>query len=130
MPSTTRSSASSAMALTAPSLGRKAAGRLARVARISPFRAIRYDERRAGPLGTLIAPPYDVLGPEERARYLAESPYNVVHLTLPEDEQRAAGLWRAWQADGVLARDEEAAGWWLEQDYVGPDGVARTRAGL
>src|SRR6202795_142251 len=113
-----------------PSLGPKAAGRLARVARVLPFRAVRYDERSAGPLDRLIAPPYDVLGPEERAGYLAESPYNVVHLTLPDDEVKAATLWRDWQGEGVLVRDEQPALWWLQQDYVGPDGVARTRGGL
>ncbi len=100
------------------------------MARVSRFRAVRYDERSAGPLARLVAPPYDVLGPEQRAHYLAESPYNVVHLTLPDDEQRAASLWRDWQAQGVLARDDEPAVWWLQQDYVGPDGVARTRSGL
>jgi uncharacterized protein (DUF1015 family) len=100
------------------------------MARVKPFRAIRYDEGRAGPLARLVAPPYDVLGPEERARYLAASPYNVVHLTLPDDEARAAGLWREWQDGGVLVRDSEPAAWWLEQDFVGPDGVARSREGL
>jgi uncharacterized protein (DUF1015 family) len=100
------------------------------MARVEPFQAIRYDERRAGPLGSLVAPPYDVLGPEERAGYLAASPYNVVHLTLPDDVGRALSLWRGWQAEGVLARDDEPATWWLEQDYVGPDGVPRTREGL
>jgi uncharacterized protein (DUF1015 family) len=100
------------------------------VARVRPFNAVRYDETKAGPIEELVAPPYDVLGPEERARYLAESPYNVVHLTLPDDEERAAELWRDWLSKGVLARDDEPALWWLEQDYVGPDGVARTRGGL
>jgi len=56
------------------------------VAEIRPFRAVRYDESRAGPLETLVAPPYDVVGPEERLDYLARSPYNVVHLTLPDSE--------------------------------------------
>ena len=100
------------------------------MARAKPFRAVRYAESAAGPLDRLVAPPYDVLGPEERARYLAESPYNVVHLTLPDDEGQAAGLWREWLDDGVLVRDEEPACWWLEQDFVGPDGVERRRGGL
>ncbi len=100
------------------------------MARVSPFRAVRYDERRAGPQAKLVAPPYDVIGPEERARYLAESPYNVVHLTLPDDEAEAARLWADWQRDGVLVREAEPALWWLAQDYVGPDGVARRRDGL
>jgi uncharacterized protein (DUF1015 family) len=100
------------------------------VASVRPFTAVRYDADRAGPLEALIAPPYDVLGPEDRVCYLAASPYNVVHLTLPDDEKRAAELWREWLADGVLTRDREPALRWLEQDYVGPDGVARTRGGL
>ena len=86
------------------------------MARVQILNAVRYDERSAGPLERLIAPPYDVLGPEERERYLAESPYNVVHLTLPDDEERAAGLWRDWLVEGILARDDESALWWLEQD--------------
>jgi uncharacterized protein (DUF1015 family) len=100
------------------------------VPRIEPFRAVRYDERRAGPLESLVAPPYDVLSAEQRAAYLARSPHNVVHLTLPEEEAGAAQLWTDWQREGVLRRDDEPAVWWLSQEYVGPDGVARTRDGL
>jgi uncharacterized protein (DUF1015 family) len=100
------------------------------VARVRPFRAVRYDERRAGPLEDLVAPPYDVLDAEERAGYLAKSPYNVVHLTLPDDESEAARLWAEWQSQGILEREPEAALWWLAQDYTGPDGVARSREGL
>jgi uncharacterized protein (DUF1015 family) len=100
------------------------------VARVRAFRGVRYDGEQAGPLERLVAPPYDVLDDEQRASYLARSPYNVVHLTLPDDEQRAASLWREWLREGVLVRDEEPALWWLEQDFVGPDGVARTRGGL
>ena len=100
------------------------------MAAIKPFRAVNYDERKAGSIASLIAPPYDVIDTEMRARYLAASPYNVVHLTLPDDESTAARTWDSWLADGVLTRDEEPALWWLAQDYVGPDGVARRRDGL
>ncbi|HEY8773754.1 MAG TPA: DUF1015 domain-containing protein [Gaiellaceae bacterium] len=97
---------------------------------VKPFRALRYDERRAGPLDALIAPPYDVISAEERERYAARSPYNVVHLTLPDDESEAARTLAEWKRDGVLARDEQPSLWWLAQDYTGPDGVARRRDGL
>jgi uncharacterized protein (DUF1015 family) len=100
------------------------------MARVKPFCALRYDEAKSGPLETLVAPPYDVLDPAQRDTYLAESPYNVVHLTLPDDEGAAARLWDDWLREGVLVRDMEPACWWLEQDFVGPDGVARTRGGL
>jgi uncharacterized protein (DUF1015 family) len=100
------------------------------VAQVRPFRAVRYDERRAGPLASLVAPPYDVLDAAARDRYLAASPYNVVHLTLADDAWEAAALWSAWRADGILAREDEPACWWLEQAYVGPDGVPRARGAL
>jgi uncharacterized protein (DUF1015 family) len=97
---------------------------------VKPFRAERYDESKAGPLERLVAPPYDVLSPEQRQEYLARSPYNVVHLTLPDDEEQAGRDVTAWREQGVLARDQDPGYWFLSQDYVGPDGVSRTRAGL
>jgi uncharacterized protein (DUF1015 family) len=100
------------------------------VAVVKPFRALRYDERRAGPLRDLVAPPYDVISAEARERYLTKSPYNVVHVTLPDDEVDAARALAGWEADGVLARDAEPSLWWLAQDYSGPDGIARRRGGL
>jgi uncharacterized protein (DUF1015 family) len=99
------------------------------MAEVKPFRAVRYGEP-AGPLETLVAPPYDVITPEQREQFRARSPYNVVHLTLPDDEAEAGRLWSEWRAEGILADDDEPAFWWLSQDYVGPDGVARTREGL
>ncbi len=97
---------------------------------VKPFRALSYDERRAGPLAALVAPPYDVISPEERRRYAARSPYNVVHVTLPEDPSNAARALGEWERGGVLVRDGEPALRWLAQDYTGPDGVARRRDGL
>jgi uncharacterized protein (DUF1015 family) len=100
------------------------------VATIRPFRALRYDEAVAGPLAGLVAPPYDVITPEQRAAYLARSPYNVVHLTLPDSEEQAAHDLADWRGRGVLAEEAEPSFWWLSQDYVGPDGIARRRDGF
>jgi uncharacterized protein (DUF1015 family) len=99
------------------------------VAEVKPFRAVRYGER-AGPLETLVAPPYDVVSPAQREELAARNPHNVVHLTLPDDETEAGRTWRAWRDDGTLTEEAEPGFWWLSQDYVGPDGVARTREGL
>jgi uncharacterized protein (DUF1015 family) len=100
------------------------------MADVKPFRGERYDESKAGPLNQLVAPPYDVISPEQRRDYLARSPYNVVHLTLPEDERQAGRDIADWRVSGVLVRDEEPGYWFLAQDYVGPDGIERTRSGL
>ena len=96
---------------------------------VKPFRALRYASDGAGPLEDLVAPPYDVIGPEERERLAARSPYNVVHLTLPSSAEDAGRLYRTWRDERVLV-PEEPGFWGLSQDYVGPDGVARTRTGL
>jgi uncharacterized protein (DUF1015 family) len=98
------------------------------MAEIRPFSALRYDEATAGPLEQLVAPPYDVISDAERLEYLGRSPYNVVHLTLPDSEQSAAHALRAWRESGVLARDEPSS-WALSQTYAGPDGIERTRNG-
>jgi uncharacterized protein (DUF1015 family) len=99
------------------------------VAEVRPFRALRYDESKAGPLEQLVAPPYDVLSETGRREYLERSPHNVVHLTLPDSEEQAARDFDAWRHDGVLV-EEEPAFWLLEQEYVGPDGVGRVRRGI
>src|SRR5919197_3975899 len=102
----------------------------AAMAAVQPFRAERYDVAKAGPLELLVAPPYDVIAPQERLEYLARSPYNVVHLTLPDNEEQAGRDLADWRRDGIVVRDEEPTYWFLSQEYVGPDGVARTRSGL
>ena len=99
------------------------------MAEVKPFRALRYGEQ-AGRLADLVAPPYDVISPADREEYLARSPYNVVHLTLPDSEEQAGRDFETWQRDGILVPDGEPAVWALSQDYVGPDGVARTRNGI
>jgi uncharacterized protein (DUF1015 family) len=98
------------------------------MADVRPFAALRYDEAKAGPLADLVAPPYDVIGPDERLLYLARSPYNVVHLTLPDSEEEAARELVGWRERGVLRRDEPSC-WALSQTYTGPDGVERVRNG-
>jgi uncharacterized protein (DUF1015 family) len=99
------------------------------VADVKPFRAVRYGDR-AGSLESLVAPPYDVVSPAEREKLAARNEHNVVHLTLPDDEVEAALTWHAWRGDGTLVDEPEPGFWWLSQEYVGPDGVARTREGL
>ena len=96
---------------------------------VRPFEALRYDSGVAGPLDRLVAPPYDVIDDEARRRYLAASPHNIVHLTLPDTPEAAAAELAGWQADGVLTRTP-ASYWWVAQDSRGPDGVERTREGF
>jgi uncharacterized protein (DUF1015 family) len=103
------------------------------MADVQPLRAVHYDVARAGPLGELVAPPYDVIDAVQRAALAARSPYNVVEIDLPVGDDpyvHAGELYAGWQADGVLVRDGEPALWPYEQRYRGPDGAERTRRGF
>jgi uncharacterized protein (DUF1015 family) len=94
-----------------------------------PFRAVRYSGA-AGPLADLVAPPYDAVSDEERSRLYTRSPYNVVHVTLPESADAAGRLYRDWLESGVLEQDAEPAVWLAREEFVGPDGVSRQRHGV
>jgi uncharacterized protein (DUF1015 family) len=99
------------------------------MADVQPFRAVRY-AGAAGALADLVAPPYDAVDEAERAELYTRSPYNVVHVTLPESIEGAAWLYREWLATGILERDEQPCTWVAVEQYVGPDGVERERHGL
>ena len=99
------------------------------MADLKPFRAVRYSGA-AGPAADLVAPPYDAVSPEDRQRIVSRSPFNVLHLTLPESVEEAGRLYRDWLAEGILEREDEPASWLLVEDYVGPDRVPRQRRGV
>jgi uncharacterized protein (DUF1015 family) len=103
------------------------------MAQIEPLRALHYDLKKTGGLQDVIAPPYDVIDPEQRAELERRSPYNVVRIDLPqgEDPYHAAAVeLAAWRQQQVIVQDEQRAIWVLEQDYTGPDGQRRTRRGF
>jgi uncharacterized protein (DUF1015 family) len=103
------------------------------MADVQPLEALHYDQAVAGPLQQLVAPPYDVIDPEQRAQLAARSPHNVVRVDLPEGDDpyaEAARLFMLWQDEGAVVRDGAPAFWALVQDYTGPDGRALTRRGI
>jgi uncharacterized protein (DUF1015 family) len=102
------------------------------MADVQPLEALHYDQAKAGPLQQLVAPPYDVIDPEQRAELAARSPYNVVRIDLPEGDDpyaEAARLFQQWQDDDAVVPDGPAF-WALVQDYTGPDGRTLTRRGI
>ena len=101
-----------------------------------PFRALHYDLDVTGGLDPVTSPPYDVIDPEQRAELAARSPYNVVHVDLPESPdggdryEEASRTLDNWRSGGAVVQDDEPALWALTQRYTGPDGQARTRSGF
>lgn len=101
---------------------------------VTPFLGERYADASA--LSRLIAPPYDVISPEERRRYAAQDPHNIVHLILPEAAgdvnryQAAARHLGAWRSAGVFAADPAPSVYVVAQTFTTPAGERRTRVGM
>jgi uncharacterized protein (DUF1015 family) len=101
-----------------------------KMATIRAFRALRY----ARLIPEVVAPPYDVIDADRREQLANLSPYNIVHLTLPQNGetryQRAHQLLQHWLADGVLRPDAEPALYRYTQQFIDPlSGATRTRTG-
>lgn len=100
------------------------------MARIFPFQAWRYAPV-AGPLQQLVTQPYDKITPEMQARYLAQSPYNLVRVILGarnsgDNERnnpytRAAASLDDWTRSGILAQDRAPAIYPYFQEFTVPD---------
>lgn len=87
-----------------------------------------YDRSVAGELGTLTAPPYDVISEAERQVLLDASPHNAVRLELPElPYDEVAGLIAAWTSEGVLRRHEQPVLIAWTQTFTLPDGTRHER---
>ena len=84
--------------------------------RFEPFAGLRYDPSRVE-LAMVVAPPYDVVGPEQRALLAARHRANAILVELPEPEPRtgldryegAAARIAGWQSEGLLVRDPAPA---------------------
>jgi len=81
--------------------------------RFEPFRGLRYAPS-VGPIGQVLAPPYDVIGSAERQHLAARHPANAVLVELPEPDLQggrdryavATALFTRWLAEGTLVVDD------------------------
>jgi uncharacterized protein (DUF1015 family) len=112
------------------------------MSRIQPLRGWRYDlgQARADDLNQLLAPPYDVIGPELQADLHRRHPCNIIRLILGQDQagdqgannrySRAAMLLAHWRSTGVLRREAVPALYVLQEHYTLPDGGRTSRWGF
>ena len=99
------------------------------MARIYPFRALRYDPARVK-MEDVVTQPYDKITPAMQDRYYEASPYNLVRVILgrqfstdTDDENvytRAAETLREWRREGILAEEAEPALYGYSQTYTVP----------
>ena len=109
------------------------------MARIYPFRALRYDISRVH-MEDVVTQPYDKITPEMQQRYYDASPYNLIRVILgkhlpgdteaqdflPPGEQahnvytRAAETLKDWRKDHILREESEPALYGYSQTYTVP----------
>jgi uncharacterized protein (DUF1015 family) len=110
------------------------------LASVKPFQPFRY-ALKAGDPAKLLTQPYDKISPEMQARYLAQSPFNLVRVILGERRDsdtesdnvytRAASHLKEWIREGIVARDGTPGFYAYFQDFDVPDSGERlTRKGF
>jgi len=104
------------------------------MAEIEPFRGIRYSKEAVEDFSKVIAPPYDVISPQQREELFAKNPFNAVRIELPEGEgkqryQNANEIYSKWLRDKVLIRDDEPSIYPYYQDFEF-EGQRYTRKGF
>ena len=97
------------------------------MARIIPFRGLRYSQKVVPDLSQVVTQPYDRISQKDQELYYDRSPFNLVRLekgkVLPGDNgenvySRAAATFAAWQKEGVLVRDERPSLYVYHQAYA------------
>jgi uncharacterized protein (DUF1015 family) len=103
------------------------------MARLYPFRALRYDPARVH-MEAVVTQPYDKITPAMQQRYYEASPYNLVRIILGKHEPgdtfdgpdqhnvytRAAEYLHDWRKDHILAEESEPAIYGYSQTYTVP----------
>ena len=107
---------------------------------VIPFRGLRYNTTKVKRIQNVIAPPYDVIKPEERAALAARHHANIIRLILSQPHTddtdnanqytRAAKLMNRWIADGTLVRDTTPRYYIYDQSFSAPNGKNYTRRAL
>lgn len=94
------------------------------MAEIKAFKGLRYTEK-AGDIGQLCCPPYDIINGEEREALIEKNQYNLIRLELPvlggsEDltpYYEAAKTLRTWLKEEILKTDEKEAVYIYEMEF-------------
>ncbi len=107
---------------------------------IAPFRGFLYNPARIQDLCRVVAPPYDVISPEDQERYYQRHEQNVIRLELgkelPEDSSnenrytRAMRYLKDWRKEDILLQDAEPVYYFYVMDYKTPAGESKTVKGF
>jgi uncharacterized protein (DUF1015 family) len=99
------------------------------MARLYPFRALRYDPTRVN-MTDVVTQPYDKITPAMQDAYYEASPYNLIRVILGKKESRdtdannvytrAAATLNDWRSEGILKEESVPALYGYSQTYTVP----------
>ncbi len=95
--------------------------------KVKPFKAYRYNEAKAGKLGGLVTPPYDIIKGDKIDEFQSLSEYNIAWIIKNKSEEddtpssnqytRAQDHFNKWIDEGVLTPDEKESFYVYGQDF-------------
>jgi len=95
---------------------------------IRPFRGIVYNKEKIGDISRVVAPPYDVISPEEQNFYYQLHPFNIIRIILGKEQKgdnsrenkytRAAKFFREWLSSGILKKEDVPSIYIYGQEYT------------
>jgi uncharacterized protein (DUF1015 family) len=94
------------------------------MAKLKPFRGMRFVTKNAGSINELVCPPYDIISKKEREDYIKKNPHNIIRLELPnvddgDNRYKAAGeTLREWLDGEILKCDKKAAFYIYEMEFT------------
>lgn len=89
------------------------------MAKVFPFQGEVYNQELVNP-ALCVTPPYDVISKEKQNEYYEQSPYNIIRLILPREDnkyERAKQTLDLWKRKHILKRDEKAYFYLYEQEW-------------
>lgn len=110
------------------------------MARVAPFRGLRYQVESHDQLAALVTPPYDVINQAQQDELYDNSPHNIIRLELnrpePGDNEannvytRARDFLQQWLQQGILKEEDKPTIYINETTFTDGNGQRRTRCGF
>lgn len=93
------------------------------MAEIKAFNGLRFTEK-AGEIGQLCCPPYDIISAEQRNQFLNTNPNNIIRLELPKTQNENDDAYEAaraclnnWLSESILSKDDKKGIYIYEMDF-------------
>ncbi len=105
------------------------------MAKVSPLRAVVYNQEKVTDLSKVICPPYDVISPERQKYFHENSSYNLIYMELSRDVagedkyERAGNYFNDLLKQEILVQDPKPAVYFYRQEYS-VKGEKRVRVGF